>query len=400
MQNIQRKEEAAGVRQLSIPRGRPRKRLQLNVPGMSENADAQKPNIHAHAKVGPGQKAPQLTVPGGSKEAMNQKEGGGLQLSVPSLRMGNQRKKPKFRLRVPQSPEMVEKVAAEGRTGQKRRHGIQLSVPRQDVRQAAKKMGPKLRVPSLGTKTTSQRRSDAGLPTIGNLKKGRRSRRSPADEDFVVEDHVVKILNDDGDEATKEQRSALEVEDVPVTAEAEADAEAVKPKTRIEKNKETIRGRVKEVIGNVVSSMERMAEEKNLLEEDLKRLMALPVREEDLQDRIHAKLERIYEKLEEQVEDRAKLTEYMDEEIQWDDELSRRMDEELDAYEMERIRSEVEWRREQQKADKLIRANFDGESQVEEEEKSLLSMLKERIRELNELRNNPKHRYDYEDDYY
>jgi len=408
MQNIQRKEEAAGVRQLSIPRGRPRKRLQLSVPrkvpGMSENADAQKPNIHAHAKVGPGQKAPQLTVPGGSKEAMNQKEGGGLQLSVPSLRMGNQRKKPKFRLRVPQSPEMVEKVAAEGRTGQKRRHGIQLSVPRQDVRQAAKKMGPKLRVPSLGTKTTSQRRSDAGLPTIGNLKKGRRSRRSPADEDFVVEDHVVKILNDDGDEATKEQRSALEVEDVPVTAEAEADAEAdaeaVKPKTRIEKNKETIRGRVKEVIGNVVSSMERMVEEKNLLEEDLKRLMALPVREEDLQDRIHAKLERIYEKLEEQVEDRAKLTEYMDEEIQWDDELSRRMDEELDAYEMERIRSEVEWRREQQKADKLIRANFDGESQVEEEEKSLLSMLEERIRELNELRNNPKHRYDYEDDYY
>ena len=118
MQNIQRKEEAAGVRQLSIPRGRPRKRLQLSVsrqtslsdlkptpsfflsflhqvprkvPGMSENADAQKPNIHAHAKVGPGQKAPQLTVPGGSKEAMNQKEGGGLQLSVPSLRMGNQR---------------------------------------------------------------------------------------------------------------------------------------------------------------------------------------------------------------------------------------------------------------------------------------------------------------------
>ena len=64
--------------------------------------------------------------------------------------------------------------------------------------------------------------------------------------------------------------------------------------------------------------------------------------------------------------------------IQWDDELSRRMDEELDAYEMERIRSEVEWRREQQKADKLIRANFDAESQVEEEEKSLLSMLEER----------------------
>merc|ERR1712037_167919 len=125
-----------------------------------------------------------------------------------------------------------------------------------------------------------------------------------------------------------------------------------------------------EVIGNVVSSMERMIEEKNLLEED-------------------------------QAEDRAKLTEYMDDEIQWDDELSRRMDEELDAYEMERIRSEVEWRREQQKADKLIRANFDGESQVEEEEKSLLSMLEERIRELNELRNNPKvHRYNYEDDYY
>ena len=130
--------------------------------------------------------------------------------------------------------------------------------------------------------------------------------------------------------------------------------------------------------------------------------MALPIREEDLQDRIHAKLERIYEKLEEQAEDRAKLTEYMDDEvgaqntdhltlrsdnltinltlrqIQWDDELSRRMDEELDAYEMERIRSEVEWRREQQKADKLIRANFNSESQVEEEEKSLLSMLEER----------------------
>ena len=43
--------------------------------------------------------------------------------------------------------------------------------------------------------------------------------------------------------------------------------------------------------------------------------MALPIREEDLQDRIHAKLERIYEKLEEQAEDRAKLTEYMDDEV-------------------------------------------------------------------------------------
>merc|ERR550532_3115021 len=225
----------------------------------------------------------------------------------------------------------------------------------------------------------------------------RRSKRSPEEDDkgFVVEDHVVKIL-EDGDE-DKEGRSALEVEDVAEITEAEAE----KPKSRVEKNKETIQRRVKEVIGNVVTSMERMIEEKNLLEEDLKRLMALPIREEDLQDRIHAKLERIYEKLEEQAEDRAKLTEYMDDEIQWDDELSRRMDEELDAYEMERIRSEVEWRREQQKADKLIRANFDGESQVEEEEKSLLSMLEERIRELNELRsNNPKHRYDYEEDYY
>merc|ERR1719373_1006364 len=136
--------------------------------------------------------------------------------------------------------------------------------------------------------------------------------------------------------------------------------------------------------------MERMVEEKELLEDDLKRLMALPIREEDL-------LERIHEKLEEQAEDRAKLTEYMDDEIQWDDELSRRMDEELDAYEMERIRSEVERWREQQKADKLIRANFDAESQVEEEEKSLLSMLEERIRELNELKNNPMRRYDNED---
>merc|ERR1719323_16125 len=185
----------------------------------------------------------------------------------------------------------------------------------------------------------------------------RRNRRSPEEEegkDFVVEDHVVKIL--EGEKA--EGRSALEVEDLSEVTEAEAED---KPKSRVEKNKEAIQGRVKEVISNVVSSMERMVEEKELLEDDLKRLMALPIREEDLQDRIHAKLERIYEKLEEQAEDRAKLTEYMDDETQWDDELSRRMDEELDAYEMERIRSEVEWRREQQKADKLIRANFDAE---------------------------------------
>jgi len=361
MRNIPQKQQ--GVTQLRIPMGKPRKRLQLSVPrtvpGMSENADAQKPTINANARVGPGEKAPQLRVPGGSKEAMNQKQGSGLQLSVPSLRMGNVKKKRPFRLRVPQSPEQVEKAAAEGRTGQKRRHGIQLSVPRQDVRMAAKKSRPQLRVPSLG-----QRRSDSG--SAENKKTMmvpgmRRSKRSAApeedDKDFVVEDHVVKIL-EEGDE-DKEGRSALEVEDVAEITEAEAE----KPKSRVEKNKETIQRRVKEVIGNVVSSMERMIEEKNLLEEDLKRLMALPIREEDLQDRIHAKLERIYEKVEEQAEDRAKLTEYMDDEIQWDDELSRRMDEELDAYEMERIRSEVEWRREQQKADKLIRANFDGESQ-------------------------------------
>merc|ERR1719323_2310781 len=120
----------------------------------------------------------------------------------------------------------------------------------------------------------------------------RRNRRSPEEEegkDFVVEDHVVKIL--EGEKA--EGRSALEVEDLSEVTEAEAED---KPKSRIEKNKEAIQGRVKEVISNVVSSMERMVEEKELLEDDLKRLMALPIREEDLQDRIHAKLERIYEK--------------------------------------------------------------------------------------------------------
>ena len=57
------------------------------VPGMSESADAQKPTINAHAKVGPDQKAPQLRVPGGTKEAMNEEPQ--LRLSVPSLRMGN-----------------------------------------------------------------------------------------------------------------------------------------------------------------------------------------------------------------------------------------------------------------------------------------------------------------------
>merc|ERR1719232_1117294 len=135
------------------------------------------------------------------------------------------------------------------------------------------------------------------------------NKRSAEEEekDFVVEDHVVKILDEKA-----EGRSALEVEDLSEVTEAEAEGD--KPKSRIEKNKEAIQGRVKEVISNVVSSMERMVEEKELLEDDLKRLMALPIREEDLQDRIHAKLERIYEKLEEQAEDRAKLTEYMDDE--------------------------------------------------------------------------------------
>ena len=223
-----------------------------------------------------------------------------------------QNKKP-FRLRVPQSPEMVEKAAAAGRTGQKRRSGIQLSVPRQDVRMAQRNKRPQLRVPSLG-----MRRSDTGssAPEVSAMPQMRvpgmrRTRRSPEEgeeeKDFVVEDHVVKILKD---EKAAEGRSALEVEDVSEVTEAEE-----KPKSRVEKNKEAIQGRVKEVISNVVSSMERMVEEKELLEDDLKRLMALPIREEDLQDRIHAKLERIYEKLEEQAEDRAKLTEYMDDEV-------------------------------------------------------------------------------------
>jgi len=398
MRNLPQQKQ--GVTRLSIPRGKPQKRMQLSVPrrvpGMSED-DAQAPSMNPMAKVGPSQKGPSLRVPGGAKEtmAMKDKDMPEFRLSVPAFRNGNQNKKP-FRLRVPQSPEMVEKAAAAGRTGQKRRNGIQLSVPRQDVRMSQRRNQPQLRVPSLG-----MRRSDTGNDNAPQMKKAmpqmkvpgmRRNKRSPEEEekDFVVEDHVVKML--DGEKA--EGRSALEVEDLSEVTEAEAED---KPKSRIEKNKEAIQGRVKEVISNVVSSMERMVEEKELLEDDLKRLMALPIREEDLQDRIHAKLERIYEKLEEQAEDRAKLTEYMDDEIQWDDELSRRMDEELDAYEMERIRSEVEWRREQQKADKLIRANFDAESQVEEEEKSLLSMLEERIRELNELKNNPMRRYDNED---
>ena len=215
---------------------------------------------------------------------------------------------------MPQSPEMVEKAAAAGRTGQKRRNGIQLSVPRQDVRMSQRRNQPQLRVPSLG-----MRRSDTGNDAPQMNKKAmpqmkvpgmRRNKRSPEEEekDFVVEDHVVKILDEKA-----EGRSALEVEDLSEVTEAEAEGD--KPKSRIEKNKEAIQGRVKEVISNVVSSMERMVEEKELLEDDLKRLMALPIREEDLQDRIHAKLERIYEKLEEQAEDRAKLTEYMDDEV-------------------------------------------------------------------------------------
>merc|ERR1719412_3097976 len=214
---------------------------------------------------------------------------------------------------------------------------------------------PQMKVPGMRRNKRSVAMADTNASLV--------YKRSAEEEekDFVVEDHVVKIL--EGEKA--EGRSALEVEDLSEVTEAEAEEE--KPKSRVEKNKEAIQGRVKEVISNVVSSMERMVEEKELLEDDLKRLMALPIREEDLQDRIHAKLERIYEKLEEQAEDRAKLTEYMDDEIQWDDELSRRMDEELDAYEMERIRSEVEWRREQQKADKLIRANFDVEWRREQQ---------------------------------
>ena len=225
---------------------------------------------------------------------------------------------------------MVEKAAAAGRTGQKRRNGIQLSVPRQDVRMSQRRNQPQLRVPSLG-----MRRSDIGndapqmkkaMPQMkvpgmrrnkrllhsatGNATRPRGRRSAEGEEkDFVVEDHVVKIL--EGEKA--EGRSALEVEDLSEVTEAEAEGD--KPKSRIEKNKEAIQGRVKEVISNVVSSMERMVEEKELLEDDLKRLMALPIREEDLQDRIHAKLERIYEKLEEQAEDRAKLTEYMDDEV-------------------------------------------------------------------------------------
>ena len=221
---------------------------------------------------------------------------------------------------------MVAKVQAEGRT-KKRRHGIQLSVPRQDVRQT-KKRGPALRVPSL---PLSQRRSDGGgLPSISNLKKAARSRRAAGDEggmDFVVEDHVVRILDDAAklektvvedhasklnDEPDKLERSALEVEEATATA---ATAAAAKPKTRLETNKSKIQTRVRGVIKNVMSSMEKMLEEKELLEDDLKRLMALPVKEEDLQNRIHAKLERIYEKVEEQAEDKAKLMEYMDDEV-------------------------------------------------------------------------------------
>ena len=231
----------------------------------------------------------------------------------------SQNKRP-FRLRVPQDPKMVAKVQAEGRT-KKRRHGIQLSVPRQDVRQT-KKRGPALRVPSL---PMSQRRSDGGgLPSISNLKKAARSRRAAGDEggkEFVVEDHVVRILDEadklekaveeeHADETGKLERSALEVEEAPAAAAA-----AAKPETRLEKNKSKIQARVRGVISNVMSSMEKMLEEKALLEDDLKRLMALPVKEEDLQNRIHAKLERIYEKVEEQAEDKAKLTEYMDDEV-------------------------------------------------------------------------------------
>ena len=164
--------------------------------------------------------------------------------------MYSQKKRP-LRLRVPQSPEMVEKAAAQGRT-QKRRHGIQLSVPRQDVRMAAKsKSRPQLRVPAM----PAMRRSD-----MPEMNKGKRSKRSPDGEeekDFVVEDHVVKML--DGEEGkAAEGRSALEVEDVSEAAEV-TEAEA-KPKSRVEKNKEAIQGRVKEVISNVVSSMERMVE--------------------------------------------------------------------------------------------------------------------------------------------
>ena len=57
---------------------------------MSESAGAQKPTINAHAKVGPDQKAPQLRVPGGAKESMNDKDMPQFRLSVPSLMMGNQ----------------------------------------------------------------------------------------------------------------------------------------------------------------------------------------------------------------------------------------------------------------------------------------------------------------------
>ena len=58
---------------------------------MSDSADAQRPAINAHAKVGPEQKAPQLRVPGARPQAKEGASQGAMQLSVPSLRTANQR---------------------------------------------------------------------------------------------------------------------------------------------------------------------------------------------------------------------------------------------------------------------------------------------------------------------
>jgi hypothetical protein len=54
------------------------------------------------------------------------------------------------------------------------------------------------------------------------------------------------------------------------------------------------------------------------------------------------------------------------------------MDEELDSYEMDRVKSEVEWRREQQKADKVFREGFKADQDEETEEKTMLELLEDR----------------------
>ncbi len=176
-----------------------------------------------------------------------------------------------------------------------------------------------LRVPA--AKKTQESKAARTLPSVAELLKNKRSKRSPLPQadrkEFVVQDHVIKMLKSDDDLRREAEAEMAAIEgrtdeddddgddddddddddgddddgddddgddDDDDDDDDDEEEEELSPlEQKLKDNRDYITGKIQEVLDKVVASIEKQTTEVELLEKDLDALRELKNRNEDIE---------------------------------------------------------------------------------------------------------------------